>query len=233
MKKIILKVSTVLVLGTSVSSPFPVIDAAQVAESILTAARWIKQGYEWKREIEQWEADIKALTEFRLDGNILDKFTELNDLLNEYGLDMGDLDLDNPKSELGVYAKSLFDSYLIFDDCNYDYFSSNQKRICKNKMVRNVQEVAAAHKLAKNMSGLLEKLNDLNTKLKDSEDIKSSQDITAGIQSVVSSMEAIKIQYEIMSMRNEAKQKIEQRQSEQIEKKKRNNSSSFIEQDFL
>ena len=233
MKKIILKVSTVLVLSTSVSSSFPVVDGAQLTESILTLSRWIEQGIEWKREIEQWEADIKAVTEFRLDGNILDKFTELNDLLGSYGLDMGDLDLDNPKSQIGVYAKALFDSYLIFNDCSYDYFSDNQKKICKNKMVRNVQEIATSHKLSKNMSGLLEKLNELNTKLKDSEDIKSSQDITAGIQSVVSSMEAIRIQYEMMSMRNQAKKEIEQRQLEQIEKRKRNNAASFIDQDFL
>jgi len=233
MKKIILKVSTVFVLSTSASFSMPVMDGAQIVENIMTAGRWIKQGYEWKREIKQWEKDFKAITKFRLDSNILDEFTKLNNLLKKYGLDMEDLDLNKPKSEVGVYAKKLFNSYMLFDDCKYKYFTLEQKNICQNKMVRNVQEMATIRKLSENMTGLIDELNTLNTKLENSEDIKSSQDITAGIQSTISSMEAIKMQYEMLVIRNKAKKEIEERQAEQIEKEKRNNSAAFINQAFL
>lgn len=234
MKKIVLSIATVSIFATSSFSLFGVgdivFDPTQTAKAVLEYA---EQGKRWEKHLREWEADFKAITEFRLDGNILSKFTELNTLLSEYGLDMGDLDLNNPKSEIGVYAKQLFESYTLFDDCVYDYFTDDQKRICKNKMVRNVQEIATMSKLSENMTGLLSELNTLNNNLSHAEDIKSSQDITAGIHSTVTSMEAIKIQYEMMVIRNEATKKMEQRQKEQIEKEKRKNSNAFINQSFL
>lgn len=228
MKRKILNISIVFVFATSSSYTMPVVDGAQVEESILTAARWVDQGLAWKREIDQWKAKMKALKDFRLDGNILNKFTELNNLLGEYGLDMGDLDLNNPKSEIGLYAKQLFDSYSIFDDCAYDYMTDNQKKICQNRMVRSVQEIATMTKMSNNVTELVNKLNTLNDKLAHAEDIKSSQDISAGIKATIASMSALKTQYEIMVIKNKAMEKLEQRQTEQIQAKKRENSISFI-----
>jgi len=228
MKKNILKTSIIFVLVTSSGYTLPVIDTAQVTESALTAVRWIDQGLTWKREIDQWQKKMKALRDFRLDENILNKFTELNNLLGEYGLDMGDLDLNNPKSEIGVYAKQLFDSYSIFDDCAYSYMSSNQKKICKNRMVRNVQEIATMTKMSNSVTELVSKLNTLNDKLAHAEDIKSSQDISAGIKATIASMSVLKTQYEIMVIKNKAMEKLEQRQTEQIQAQKRGNSIPFI-----
>jgi len=233
MKRTVLNVSTAFVLLSSSSFSIPVIDAAQVEESILTLGRWVEQGTAWKREIDQWKEKMSALKDFRLDASILTKFTELNTLLNKYGLDMGDLDLNNPKSEIGVYAKQLFEAYTLFDDCVYDHLTGDQKRICKNKMVRNVQEIATITKFSNNLKDLLGELNSLNDKLAHAEDIKSSQDISAGIQATVTSMEAMKIQYEMMVIQNEATRKMEERQTEQIQKEKRKNSSGFNHQSFL
>ena len=234
MKKIGLSIVTTAIITTQSFALFGVgdivFDPTQTAKAVI---QYGKQAEAWTREINQWREKMKALKDFRLDGNILNKFTELNNLLGQYGLDMGDLDLNNPKSEIGRYAKQLFEAYTIFDDCAYDYMTDNQKKICKNKMVRNVQEMATINKLTENMTGFIEKLNTLNDKLAHAEDIKSSQDITAGIQSTLSSMNALKIQYEMMTIRNEAQKKMEQRQKEQIEKGKRENSSSFIDQKFL
>ena len=228
-KRIGLSIATVTILTTS-SHAIIVHDPIQTGKAV---AEYIEVGKRWKKHLKEWEADIKAITEFRLDANILNKFTTLNNLLGQYGLDMGDLDLNNPKTQIGVYAKQLFDSYTIFDDCAYDYLSSHQKKICTNRMVRNVQEIATMHKLSENVTAMLEKLNTLNDKLAHAEDIKSSQDITAGIQSTISSMNVLKIQYEMMRIQNEATSKIEERQTEQIAKEKRKNSSGFNHQSFL
>ena len=232
MKRTVLNVSTAFVLLSSSSFSIPVIDAAQVSESVLTLARWVDQGVTWEREIRQWKKKMSALKDFRLDASILTKFTELNTLLNRYGLDMGDLDLNNPKSGIGVYAKQLFESYTLFDDCAYAHLTGDQKRICKNKMVRNVQEIATITKFSDNLTDLLGKLNRLNSELAHAKDIKSSQDIAAGIQATVTSMEAMKIKYEMMVIQNEATRKMEERQTEQIQKAKRKNSSAFIHQQF-
>lgn len=219
-----------LVILTSSSNAIIVHDPVQTSKAVIEYEEVAKR---WMERVEQWKEKMSALKDFRLDGNIIDKFKELNSLLALYGLDMGDLDLNNPQSQIGLYAKQLFEFYTLFDDCAYDYLDDNQKKICTNKMVRNVQEIAAMSMLAENMKGFIEKLNTLNDKLAAAEDIKSSQDITSGIQSTISSMKALKIQYEMMTIRNEATRKMEQRQNEQIEKQKRQNSDAFIDQSFL
>lgn len=234
MKRIKLAVLASVVISTQSYAIFGVgdivFDPEQTAKAV---AQYAKQATAWKREIDQWKEKMSALKDFRLDGDILNKFTELNTLLDQYGLDMNDLDLNNPKSQIGVYAKQLFDSNTIFDNCNYDYMTYDQRRICKNKMLRSSKKMATVSKLSESMKGFVEKLNTLNSKLATSTDIKSSQDITAGIQSTLSSMNALKIQYEMMEIRDRAEAKMEEEQTEQIIAEKRKNSSAFIHQNFV
>jgi len=229
MKRIKLAVMATLIMSTQSYAIFGVgdivFDPTHTAE---TAAGWIKQGLAWEREIKQWESKMSALKDYRLDSDILNKFTELNTLLGEYGLDMNDLDLNNPKSQIGLYAKQLFDSNTIFDNCNYDYMTYDQRRICKNRMLRSVKQMATVSKLSQSMTGYVQKLNTLNSRLANSADIKSSQDITAGIQSTISSMNALKIQYEMMEIRDRAEAKMEKEQTEQIRVKKRQYAEEYI-----
>ena len=95
-------------------------------------------------------------------------------------------------------------------------------------MVRNVQEIATMTKMSNNVTELVSKLNILNDKLAHAEDIKSTQDISAGIKATIASISALKAQYEIMVIKNKAMEKLEQRQTEQIQAQKRKNSISFI-----
>jgi len=233
-KRIGLSLATLAILTTSSHALFGIGDIVfDPIQTLKAVGEYAEEARRWKKHLKEWEADYKAITKFRLDATILNKFTELNNLLEKYGLDMGDLDLDNPKSQIGVYAKQLFDSYTIFDDCNYDYMTRDQKRICRNNMLRNSKQMATVSKLRDSVKKYVKKLNKLNAKLAKSKDIKSSQDITAGIQSTISSMNALKIQYEMMMIRDDAEQQMEQRQKEQIAKEKRQNSSSFNHQSFL
>lgn len=233
MKRIKLAVLASVVISTQSYAIFGlgdiVFDPAQTAKAV---AQYEKQATAWEREVTQWKEKMSALKDFRLDSDILNKFTELNTLLDQYGLDMNDLDLDNPKSQIGVYAKQLFESNTIFDNCNYDYMTYDQRRICKNKMLRNSKQMATVSKLSESMGGYVQKLNTLNSRLANSADIKSSQDITAGIQSTLASMNALKIQYEMMEIRDSAEAKMEEEQTEQLIAEKRKNSSAFIHQKF-
>jgi len=54
--------------------------------------------------------------------------------------DLKDDILGNPKSQVGQYAKQLFDKYQVFDDCNEEYMNDNQKKICKNEMARGIAQ---------------------------------------------------------------------------------------------
>ena len=161
------KISIVFIIITSFNFSMPVVSVPQVVENVFTE---IRNNYEtlvtWKREFTEWEQDYKAITEFRLDGNLLNKFSQINNLLKGHGLDMGDLDLSNPKSKIGVLAKQLFDSYTLFKDCEFDFMTADQQRICKDTTVRRVQEMATAKEFQDQVGQMLEKLNDLNTQLR-------------------------------------------------------------------
>jgi len=230
MKSIILKIATAFVLLVSSSDAIPVIDAPQLYENIQTVARWKEQITQWSTEIDQWKDQYDAITGFKLDGNILDKFMQINTLLGEQGLDMTDLDLDNPKSQIGVLAQQLFGEYTtIFNDCVYTFMSDDDKRICKDTIVREVQEMAAVKEIATSVDKTLKKLNDLNTQLAEAKDIKTSQDVTAAMNSTFASLELMSSKLEMMSMKNEAKEKIDARQRKQIYMKKFEHADEFME----
>ena len=228
MKSIILKIATAFVLLVSSSDAIPVIDAPQLYENIQTVARWKEQITQWSTEIDQWKDQYDAITGFKLDGNILDKFMQINTLLGEQGLDMTDLDLDNPKSQIGVLAKQLFDEFTNFaDDCSFDFMSDEQKESCKNTIIREIQEMTAVKEISTSVEQSLKKLNDLNTQLAEAKDIKTSQDVTAAIESTFSSLEIMSSKLEMMVMKNEAKEKIDKRRAEQMHMKKIENSIKY------
>jgi len=298
------------------SYTLPVISAPQVVEDVMTE---IRNKYEtlvtWKREAEEWKNDYEAITKFKLDGNLLQEFSDINDILGKHGLDMSDLDLINPNSQIAQKAKQMFDAYSIFDDCSFDFMSDGQKRICQDTLVREVQEIQTIDNFSNQVTKALEKLNELNAQLsggnksstktseggsdggfdmetfsqnqqdaktkadeqKDtsiSEDIlgffaddsdgsvsfedfsseeqgsfdevmgqfsdseneetesdensmKLSQDVTAGIRSVSTTIKALKIQYRLMQIKNKAKEKLDKRRAEQMHMKKIENSIKY------
>jgi len=233
MNKTLLKIALLFGFLTSSNHALPVIDAPQVIENGQTAARWLQQGKQWRKEIKQWKQQYDAVTGFKLDGKILDKISQINNLLKGHGLDMGDLDLSNPKSQIGVLAKQLFDSYTLFKDCEFDFMTADQQRICKDTTVRRVQEMATAKEFQDQVGQMLEKLNDLNTQLANAKDIKTSQDTTAAIESTVSSLEIMNARFEMMMMRNKAKEGIDRRQSQQLRMKRFENSEAFYKKSIF
>jgi type IV secretion system protein VirB5 len=155
---------------------------------------------------------------------------EFNNFTKIYSLDFLDLKddiLGNPKSQVGQYAKQLFDKYQIFDDCNEEYMNDNQKKICKNEMVRNVQEVATYQAYKDNLSSVSTKLGDLSQKLANSKDIKESQDIQNAIQMEIAQFEVAKAQVELMDTQNKSLKSIEQRQKEQLYKQNRTKQADW------
>lgn len=232
MKKIGLSIATVSILATSSHALFGVgdvvFDPVQTGKAVIEyaeqAKRWSEEIIHYKDQIEAYEKELLAATEIRDSVQFMKDIQEFNNFTQNYSLDFLDLKddiLGNPSSQVGEYAKELFDKYEIFDDCNYEYMNDKQKEICKNDMVRSVQEVATYQAYKDKLSSSSTKLGDLSQKLANSKDIKESQDIQNAIQMELAQLEVAKAQVELMDTQNKSLERIEKRQKQQLYKQSR------------
>jgi len=160
--------------------------------------------------------------------NIISFRQEMGDLMefmDNYSLDFMDLTndiVDNPRSQVGQYAKRLFEQFNLFDDCQFDYMNNDQKRICKSQMVRNVQEISTYQHTNQKLKRISEKLSELSNKRTSSEDVKQTADIANAIQMQIAQLQIIKAQVDLMESQNRAKRRVDQRQIEQLRKQRQN-----------
>ena len=213
LKHIGLSIATVSVMSTSSFAVIPVTDAAHIAE---TAAGWAAEAERWKKTIINYKEELLAKTGIRVGKDFINKFKELKTFLTKNNLDLFDLDLENPKSKIGEYAKALFESQTIFDNCNFDYMDINQKRICKDRMVRGVQELATFSVYKDNMIQSIDRIKTLTDKLGASEDIKGTADINAQINAQMAQLQVQKTQMDMMLANNQAREKVDRIQKEEI-----------------
>jgi len=220
LKKITISIAAVSVMSTQ-SFGFSLfgtsIDAATLPAQMEQLREMIKQ-------VESLEKQLKAQTGIRDVLAFREEMINLHKILKEYSLDFMDLTndiVDNPRSQLGLYAKRLFEQYNLFDDCNYDYMSEDQKRICKSEMVRNVQEIATYQYTTQQIKDIAANIKKLVQKRNASKDIKASQDISNALQGQLAQLEIIKIQIDMMEAQNRSKERVARRQAEQIMRSKR------------
>jgi type IV secretion system protein VirB5 len=217
MKKIIIGFLLLINLN---GSGIPVVDVAHIAQTVAIYAQKIM---EWKQHLDEW----KQLTEVKDSVQFIKDVEQLQKVMKEWKVDLFDLDLNNPKSQIGVLAKQLFDKYNLFDDCSYSYFSQKQKDICKRKMVRKVQEIATYQMFSEELTQRANKLETLSLSLARSKDEKESQDIGNAIQMELAQLQITKTQIDLMKANNEAKERVEQRQKEQLFKEKQINGKTW------
>ena len=234
LKKIAVSIVTVSIMATQSFAIFgvgdivfdPVQTAKAVAEYAKKAQRWAKEINHYKSQLKAYEKELLSATKIRDSVQFMKDINEFNKFTKNYSVDFLDLKddiLGNPKSQVGQYAKQLFDKYQVFDDCNEEYMNDNQKKICKNEMLRNVQEVATYQAYKDNLSSVSTKLGDLSQKLANSKDIKESQDIQNAINMEMAQLQVAKAQVELMDGQNKSLAAIEQRQKEQMYKQNRTN----------
>ena len=232
LKKFGLSIAAVSILTTSSHALFgvgdvvfdPVQTGKAVAEYAEQAKRWSDEILHYKSQIEAYEKELLAATEIRDSVQFMKDIQDFNKFTKEYSVDFLDLKddiLGNPKSQVGQHAKQLFEKYEVFDDCNEEYMNDNQKKICKNEMVRSVQEVATYQAYKDNLSSVSTKLGDLSQKLANSVDIKESQDIQNAINMEMAQLQVAKAQVELMDTQNQSLKNIENRQLQQEYKKSR------------
>ena len=225
-KRIGLSIATISILGTSsyaVSILGTSVDEATFEMQVTQNVQLLAQVEALGKQVTQQINTFKSQTGIRVAQNFVNKFKELRNFLAENNLDIFDLDLNNPKSQIGQYAKQLFESQTLFDDCSYDYMNDDQKRICKDRMVRGVQELATFSVYKDEIVQSIERVKALTDKLGASEDIKGTADINAQINAQMAQLQVKKTQMDMMLANNKAREKVDRLQKEQLWKKTRNN----------
>jgi type IV secretion system protein VirB5 len=226
-KQIGFSIAALSIVSTSSYALFGVGDV--VHDPIQTAkavAEYAEQAKRWTSTVQNYRNELLAKTGVRDVISFQREMSDLMDFMDHYSLDFMDLSndiVDRPRSQVGQYAKHLFDQYNLFDDCQYDYLSDDQKRICKNQMVRNVQEIATYQHTTQKLKSISSKLSELARKRERSQDIKESEDISNAIQMQIAQLQIIKTQVDLMEAQNRSKARVDQRQIVQLRKQRQNN----------
>jgi len=222
LKKITISIATVSVLSTQ---SFALLGVGDVVFDPSVFGKAVIQINKLKDQIDIAKDKLATVTGVRDIISFQQEMGQLMEFMDNYSLDFMDLTndiIDNPKSQIGQYAKRLFDQYNLFDDCNYDYMNQDQKRICKSGMVRNVQEIATYQHTTQKLKKIMENLKSLSDKRAQSKDVKQSADVANAMQMQLAQLEIIKTQVEMMEAQNRSKERVDHRQSEQIYKSKQN-----------
>lgn len=238
MKKLIL--GAVVSISLVNASGIPVVDAVAnaqaMAQNIKTVAEWAKEAERWANTVTHYQSQLDAYknqllsqTQIRDSVQFAKDIQDFNNFAKNYKNDYLSLsnDILNSNTLIGNKAKTLFDKYNLLDDCNYDYMTQNEKDICKNKMVRRVQEVATYQTYSDNLTKVHDNLSNLSYKLTTSNDIKESTDIGNAIAVQVAQLDLTKTQLQLMNEQNKRIDYIEQKHQEELIKQTRGKSADY------
>lgn len=218
LKKIGISIAAVSVITTS-SFALLGFDDFDGAKEWTQLAGWAAQADRWKEHFKKIKNDIASKTGIR---NIIGfdrEMKQLTDFMDKYSLDfmsLSDEIINKPKSQVGLAAKKLFEKYNVFDNCSYKYMSDDEKKMCKSKMIRNVQEIATYQLTTSKLKKIVDNLKQLSHKRENSTDIKESADINNAIQMQLVQLQLIKTQLDMMESQNRARERIDAIRSQQI-----------------
>jgi len=203
----ILSVTAVMTLSTYSNALFGVGDVVYDPAAVYQAIEQVKQ---LEEQVTLAQDTLAATTGIKDAVNLYQDLKQLTSIMDEYEITLNDLDIENPKSKIGQMAQQIFKQNQIFDNCNVDYLSELQKETCKNKQVRNVSDIASSIIYSEELKKTSGRLQALSTKLTNSEDLKTSQDIGNAISLELAQLEMSKANVEMMEKANIAKYKADQ-----------------------
>ncbi len=201
------------------SAGIPVLDITTLTKQILA---WGEEAERWKDTVDFYRDQLEGVqNQLLAQTEIRDTVQFIKDLkaLSEFVHGVSN-DFLNLNDGLSAGAQALFDRYNLYKECENDWFNEDEKRICENKMVRRVNEIAAYQKYKDDLTDSYNELSVLAAKLASSEDLKESQDIGNAINLTIAQLNIKKSQIELVNAQNEQLRYIEERQREQLYIKK-------------
>ncbi len=216
-------ISAVLSTQFLFGSGIPTVDVVAIAQSL---AQNIKEIAEWKETAERWsdtashyssqltayETELMSKTGIRDSVGFVKDLNRLQQYAKVYGDDYLDLAkaMANPSSQIGNLARSLYQKYNVFDECENQKYKSWEKEACKNKLQRQVQQIATVQESSKLVNKSSENLEDLSKKISNTKDIKESQDIANAINMELANLQVVSMKMDMLSKQEEASAKAEE-----------------------
>jgi len=201
-KRITLSVVATMTIATQSNAIFGVGDVVYDPAAVYQA---IEQVTQLKKQYDQMKKTTAAVMGVKDAVKMYKDIKTLTNVMQEYKITLDDLDIDNPKSKIGVMAKEIFEENQIFDNCDSDCSSDLQKKVCKNKQIANVTEIATAMVFSEELDKTAKRLQDLSKKLANSKTLKASQDIGNAISLELAQLELSKSKVEMSQKANAAK----------------------------
>ncbi|MDY0196007.1 MAG: type IV secretion system protein [Sulfurovaceae bacterium] len=212
--KIGISLAVVSVISTSLFAFDIVYDPVQTSKSIAEyakqAERWTQQAAHYKSQLEAYKNQLLSQTGVR------DSVQFAKDIESFYNFSKSSKEFLSLSGNTSSAAQALYNKYNLFEDCKVDYFNSDEKRICENKIKRKVQEIAVYQEYSKTLDTIGTNIKNLGNKLVMSQDIKESQDIQNAIQLQVAQLDLTKTQVELMNSQGQRLDQIEIKQNKQI-----------------
>jgi len=195
----------------------------EIAEWAEQAERWAKTATHYQSQLDAYAAQLASQTGVR---NSVSFSKEAKDFYSESKTNdsnfIGLYDaLSSPNSYTSSRAQALTSKYTLFDRCEQNsLLSTQEKNLCKSKMASQVDDVVKYEEFAENMNVTSSNIKNLSDKLKNSKDIKESQDINNAIQIEISNLKMQQMQIDLYNKSRERNAQIQEEQKQQLYKQR-------------
>ncbi|WP_270985563.1 type IV secretion system protein [Campylobacter helveticus] len=244
MKKLVLSsVIAFIVANFAFASGIPVVDAAanqqmsmqnakQVAEWAKEASRWSETVAHYQKQLQAYAEELKAKT------GIKDSLSTLKDFSQIYAdfgrayeniQDFNEKVLSDPDGFIKDKLKDTYSKYMIFDRCEFIQ-DTNRRNICLSQMLTTAAEIQSTQEKSKQLNGIAKVIQEIDAKMKQSKDIKESQDLANALSVQTAKLQVINANLQNEHYRYEAERRAREEQVRQIfTENLKNYESNFLE----
>lgn len=228
--KVILCVGAFLFLSnTAFASGIPVVDAAANSQMAIQNAKqiaeWVKEATRWTDTVAHFQKQLQAYAdELQAKTGIKDSISTLKDLKQIYSdfgrayeniQDFNDKVLSDPEAFIKGKIGETYSKYMIFDRCQY-ISDTHRKGICLTDMLTAAAEIQNTQKQTESISNIGKVIQEIETKMKQSKDIKESQDLANALNAQVAKIQLIQTNLQNEHYRYEAERRAREEQARQI-----------------
>ncbi len=197
-------ISAVLAITPLTQAGIPVVDGTQAANMVQQLAHNVEQVAKLKAQLEQMQAQYKALTGSR-DVSALFNQSGLKNYLPQDWQKVYDTVQSGGYKGLDGTAKAMADAAGIMSKCK-NYSNSQQKSACENAAAQSIAQKDMVGQAFDKASARLNQIDSMISRIKTTQDPKEIADLQARIQGEQAAIqnEATKLQlYQMMAQANE------------------------------
>lgn len=219
MKKILL--SSIVASSLTFGSGIPVVDIVanmqRMMQNVQEIATWAEEAARWGEEVEHYKKQIQAYADqLASQTGVRDTVSFARDIDDFYNFSKSSKDFLSLDGEWGSGERELYDKYNLFERCNTEISSEDEKRVCENRVKRRVQEIAVYQDYTKTLDKVSDNIVALSKKITQSNDAKESADLQNAIGLQLAQLDLSKTKVEVMNAQNERLDKLEAEQSRQL-----------------